>query len=262
MALTDNLVSYWKADESSGNMSDSVGSNTLTNVGTCTFATGKINNGVVTTRNSKYMESTSSSGLNPTGAFTINFWVNWSALDTGSWNGMVSKLDNTSRAYGTGILRSSGDTYTVRLDLGTSGGGSNAHEVNTTIVVSTWYMWSFVYDGSSTLVKIYKNGSEIYTTSSAQASVQAGTANFRVAWRNNPSTTDGSTGTFDEIGFWSRALTSTEVTSLYNSGSGLAYPFASGSQIKSRNGVTQATIKSGNAQTILQIKSWNGVANS
>ena len=30
-ALTDNLVSYWKFDESSGNTTDSVGSNNLTN---------------------------------------------------------------------------------------------------------------------------------------------------------------------------------------------------------------------------------------
>lgn len=46
MALTDNLVSYWKLDESSGNASDSVGSNTLTNNGTAGYASGKINNAV------------------------------------------------------------------------------------------------------------------------------------------------------------------------------------------------------------------------
>ena len=45
MALTDNLVSYWKLDESSGNAADSVGSNTLTNTNTVTYSAGKINNG-------------------------------------------------------------------------------------------------------------------------------------------------------------------------------------------------------------------------
>ena len=233
MALTDNLVSYWKADESSGNMADSVGSNTLTNVGTCTFATGKINNGVVTTRNSKYMESTTSTGLNPTGAFSINFWVNWSALDTGNWNGMFSKLDNTSRAWGTGILNAGGGNYTVQLDLGTSGGSSNTHTVTRAITTGTWYMFTFVYNGSTTSVNIYQNGTNVYTTSSAQASVQAGTANVRLAWRNNPSTVDGSTGTFDEIGFWNRAITSSEVTELYNSGAGLQYPFSPSTSVNS-----------------------------
>jgi Laminin G domain. len=33
------------------------------------------------------------------------------------------------------------------------------------------------------------------------------------------------TGDIDEVGIWSRALTSTEVGQLYNSGAGLAYPF-------------------------------------
>ena len=31
----------------------------------------------------------------------------------------------------------------------------------------------------------------------------------------------------DEVGIWSRTLTSTEVSDLYNSGSGLQYPFSS-----------------------------------
>ena len=33
-------------------------------------------------------------------------------------------------------------------------------------------------------------------------------------------------GDIDEVGIWSRAITSTEVTALYNSGDGFAYPFA------------------------------------
>lgn len=33
------------------------------------------------------------------------------------------------------------------------------------------------------------------------------------------------TGTIDEVGVWSRALTGSDVTSLYNSGSGKTYPF-------------------------------------
>src|SRR6185437_1776184 len=47
-ALTDDLLAYWKLDESSGDASDSVGSNTLTNDGSATFSTttGVINNGV------------------------------------------------------------------------------------------------------------------------------------------------------------------------------------------------------------------------
>ena len=63
MALTDNLVSYWKLDESSGNAADSVGSNTLTNTGTATYAAGKINNGVVVNGSSQRLDSAAFSYL-------------------------------------------------------------------------------------------------------------------------------------------------------------------------------------------------------
>jgi hypothetical protein len=33
------------------------------------------------------------------------------------------------------------------------------------------------------------------------------------------------TGSIDEVGFWNRALTSAERASIYNSGTGKAYPF-------------------------------------
>jgi hypothetical protein len=35
-------------------------------------------------------------------------------------------------------------------------------------------------------------------------------------------------GDIDEVGIWSRVLTSTEVTQLYNGGAGLQYPFTNG----------------------------------
>ena len=33
-------------------------------------------------------------------------------------------------------------------------------------------------------------------------------------------------GLIDEVGFWHKVLSQSEVTSLYNSGAGLAYPFS------------------------------------
>jgi len=45
-------------------------------------------------------------------------------------------------------------------------------------------------------------------------------------------------GLIDEVGIWSRALNSTEVSELYNSGSGLAYPFTTGTNCKINIGDT------------------------
>lgn len=233
MALSTNLVSYWKLDESSGNAADSVGSNTLTNNGSAVYAAGKINNAVTCVRNTDYLSiaNGSQTGLNPTGSFTINTWVKWSSIDSGNWNGIVSKLDNTSRAYGSGILKQGGtDQYWVAVDIGTSGGSSystpNANYA--TLVTGTWYMITIRYSTAGT-VKVDINNSRLYTDTGAPSSCQAGTADFRIGYRNNPSPDDGSNALFDETGFWDREISDAEVTELYNGGAGLAYPFASAS---------------------------------
>jgi hypothetical protein len=40
------------------------------------------------------------------------------------------------------------------------------------------------------------------------------------------SNTQWSNGSLDEIGIWNRALTTGEISTLYNSGSGKGYPFS------------------------------------
>src|SRR6202035_2479657 len=42
-------------------------------------------------------------------------------------------------------------------------------------------------------------------------------------------------GDIDEVSIWNRALTSTEVSDLYNSGGGLQYPFAGGTSTTTRD---------------------------
>ena len=70
-------------------------------------------------------------------------------------------------------------------------------------------------------------------------------------------------GIIDEVGFWNRELTSSEVTDLYNSGAGLAYPLVPVSgpaNVKSWNGVAIANVKSINGLAVGSIKSINGLA--
>ena len=75
MSLTTNLVSYWKLDESSGNAADSVGSNTLTNTGTATYGTGKINNGIVLNGSSQYAVNTSLSSSISNSSYSVSAWI-------------------------------------------------------------------------------------------------------------------------------------------------------------------------------------------
>jgi len=73
---------------------------------------------------------------------------------------------------------------------------------------------------NSGTIKIYVNGSEEDSGSSSEGISAADT--FIGTHAGLSTYFDGK---IDETGFWDKALTSTEITALYNSGTGIAYPF-------------------------------------
>lgn len=224
MALTDQLVSYWKADESSGNMADSVGSNTLTNNGTATFATGKINNGVdLESGSTQYMSITDAAqtGLDLTGTnFSFNFWAKpESQPSAGTQRALIAKFQPAAgeRQYQTYYYEDGGVFY-LGIQITTTSGG-----VAQTLSNATWYMITYVFDDTANSCEVFVNGSSIGTISGLTSAVTDSGQEFRLGYSNGGAGLWD--GMFDEIGVWNRKLTGAEVTSLYNGGNGLAYPF-------------------------------------
>ena len=68
---------------------------------------------------------------------------------------------------------------------------------------------------------LYQNGALVATTSISGLGSITNTANFFMS-----GTPTEYNGVLSSAGLWSRALTSTEVTMLYNGNTGLLYPFA------------------------------------
>lgn len=215
MALTDNIVAYYKLDESSGNAADSVGSNTLTN-SSVTYASAKINNGAVFNGSAKYDSVT---GTFPaSGNFSMSFWYYGNAasgLIAGDWtiakrNIFVNMTSNSIALY--------------RGDGGTN--QSAAPTTSTTIANNTWT--HVVFTQSGTTGTVYLNGVSNATSNLTYTGGASTTNTVNFGYYNNGAPSAYITATLDEIGIWSRELTSTEVTSLYNSGAGLQYPFSGG----------------------------------
>jgi RHS repeat-associated protein len=217
--LVNHLVSYWKFDESSGNASDSVGSNTLTNQGTATYAAAKINNGIQLNGSSQYFSASDNSTFHPA-QFSIAAWFKSSSFSAGQpiiekdYNGTWSqpylsfmiRIDSASNIeYGL----SNGTTYTNNVYTGT------------TLSTGTWYHIAETYDGST--VRLYLNGSQVDSFAYSSA-VGYSTGNFNVGHNAGGQYFNG---TIDEAGLWSRALTAGEISQLYNSGAGAQYPFPS-----------------------------------
>lgn len=260
MALTDNLRAYYKLDESSGDPADSSGNGyTLTNNGTVAFSSGKINNGAdFANTSTKYFRRTGASvlGLTATTSVSVSLWFK-----------IVSEPNTDEELFyifhklAAGSLIRALYYYnggTRQLLIGRNGAVTAYASYNGNFGDNTWRHLVVVFNGST--IEYYLNGTSVASASvsgtydSSGAAQSAGFGLSDLAF----GTGDGSlNGMLDEVGVWDRALTSTEVTSLYNSGNGLAYPFsASGpANLKSYNTNVLANIKSINTNLIANVKS-------
>jgi hypothetical protein len=223
MALTDNLLAFYKLND----LTDSSGNgNTLTNNNGVTFSSGKIGNAAVFDGdNTKYLSSSSNLGeLTPSGN-SLSLWFNKTELS----NGVVASSET---ADFTGWFLATNADNTIYFLAGT-GSGWEVFNTVSTYNTSEWVHFVMSTDSGGN-ISFYVNGS---LTSTQEAA----------AWSPAPLTIgrniiDGTPfdGQIDAVGVWNRALTEAEVTSLYNSGTGLeldgAAP-ASSSMVKLIDGV-------------------------
>lgn len=246
MALSDNLISYWKFDESSGNAADSVGSNTLTNINTTSYVAGKINNGAdveVSSSQGFSIADASQSGLDLSGDLTFSVWFKMESAPSGGEGSIIVKRigAGNNRSYHWKLNNGGTQIGLLWYTDGSSVGGNLS--VAWTPSTATWYHMAVTKSG--TTAKFYVNGAQQGTDQTgSSATIHNGTAPFEVAyWSDDAGFVDG---VLDEMGVWSRALSDSEISSLYNGGSGLGYPFASSytSTLTETATVTASVVKS------------------
>ncbi len=151
-----------------------------------------------------------SSDLDVSGAFSVGGWVKFESLP--SKQGMVVRHGSS---YGYGIwLRSTGE-----IEVGISSDGSAWVSQKTgasTVTTGVWCHLVLVYDES--YLRVYKDGSEVSTGAFPYAyssGVYNSPSNFNVGNDDSAHSLDG---LMDEVFIFDRALTSTEVATIYNSG--------------------------------------------
>ena len=177
---------------------------------------------------SQYLEASSTSALDATDgstAFSISMWVkpesqSVSALANKGDNGFILKTDFSGNV--TFIVGTS--TVNVQCNAG-------ADWSNTPLDLGTWVHLVFTYDGSATTggIKAYVNGSDddrnhwkaasfgtgTSTSNSDPFLIGAAKANHAVLAGGNQSTFDGK---IDEVSYWGKAISASEVSEIYNSG--------------------------------------------
>jgi len=212
MAITDNCELYYSLDDADltgSNPDDLSGNgNNGTSSSITTGATGLLSECFDFNGTSSQIDTGTATFDTPNGS--VSCWINVNSI---SDRGIIS--DRVSTNYFQLILTSSG-AINFRIN-----NGSN-YEINTasnTITAGTWY--HIVATWGSNGMKLYINNGTPGTN--AYTGTWSTTNNMKIGQLVSFYWFDGK---IDEVGIWSRELTSTEISELYNSGSGYN-PYAS-----------------------------------
>ena len=214
MALSTNLVSYYKFDSSNSN--DSVGSNNGTDT-TISYVAGLIGNGASYTANSSRISLGDPANLKFSGAHTLNIWINMGGTNRANLDQLFSKGNDGTDFSCITLYWSNSNTlvYGINANRTTN---TRVEISNTVTVDSNWHMVTAVYTGTN--MYLYWDGTQIATTSTS-ITIDT-TDNWYIG---NTNSTRSVNKKLDEAGMWSRALSGSEITQLYNSGNGNQYPF-------------------------------------
>lgn len=230
-SLPTNLDYYWDFDSTGGGYTDNINSLALYQ-GTSSLSAGGKNLDYLLNAGSggaPYVDFSYTSSLNHDDSpFTYSMWVyiDTAAMSSlGSYTVFEIQQGGASDKVIRTLIGYDGADYTLTTYM--SGDGSTYSYVissSSALPTNEWVLMTFVYDGS-TLTQ-YVNGSYWDSNTAAGVySVVSGTNRLNIGVSENLDN-NHLTGRLDEFAFWSRDLSSAEVTELYNSGSGTFYPFS------------------------------------
>ena len=192
---SSDAVAYYKLDNSS---EDYVGSNdgTDTNV---EYRFGRFGQAAVFNGSSSYIDT----GISSLSTFSVSMWLNETSIASGgffgNWNGTANDdmfwlTDNSS-----GALR-------INFD----GAGTQYFGTAGDFTINTWH--HVVVTHSSGSINVYLDGSNIGSTTTSNTTFSSG-ANFYIGDDNSGTYFDG---LIDQVRIYSTALSSSQVTELYN----------------------------------------------
>jgi hypothetical protein len=216
MALTDNLVRYYRCNDNAAStvVTDATGNANGTASGNTNTidAVGKITGSFVLNGSSEYFAGDSALDFSGTNPFTFNIWYKKTA------NNNTDLLTYTPNNGTSRIRIQPYDNTDTHLYFYRGGVGIDA----TKPTDNEWVMATMTYSG--TQLRAYINGTEVASLSPAADtnSLSASTKILNIGRRENG--VNYFTGNVEAFGIWTRALSAAEITSLYNGGAGLDYP--------------------------------------
>lgn len=215
--VLNNLISnYWTMDEVSGDRFDTPGSLTLTDTNTVGSQPGlKGNEAVFIRANDEYLIN--NSFTTPTGDFSISLWVSLNDLN---FHTIVSQ-DIISGAPNEGAFRldynnnESTFQFTVETDPNGVPTAVKGNSVKRLVKTGERYHLVATYNTTTGDVCLYVNTQKTKNVHPGAGPLNSNSQPLIFGQDADLFTARGLDGTIDEVGFWNRELTQTDVNQLY-----------------------------------------------
>ena len=219
--LSSNLVSCFELDETSGTRADSQGSNDLSSINTVGSATGIQGNGAdfeTTGSPNQYLDKSAPTGMTGTTAYSFQAWIKpESVASTQSYIGH-SESGDANIHFQSWI----GATGEATFRRGISGSSITLTTSGAGITAGNWYHMVGTFSTTNGMI-LYINGTSAATNSTLTTNTLPSSAPHFVIgqrWRGGAANLPFD-GVVDVAAVWNKELTSTDVSALYNSGSGI-----------------------------------------
>ena len=224
-SLTNGTVGYWTFDETTGYTAEPFIGDYVLSTTTGNWTTGIINNGLSTVLSNNTNQIWNDTFLDGNQTdFSVSMWFKFdSTLDAsadahvGLW-GMPSVEASVGKSYAYFFLSSGYLEYVIE---GVGGGTGYLRSTTTSWTAGTWYHAVFVWSNSDSNVSMHINGTTENSTAYIEAYQTHDPPNFNFTI-GKATTVNSFNGTIDEVGVWNRSLTLSEISDLYNLGTGIS----------------------------------------
>jgi hypothetical protein len=204
------LQGYWRLE----NVNDSsVNGYNLTNNNSVTFTTGKYSAaGNFVAASSQYLSIARAScpNIRISGSQTWVCWVNQTTIS--SYQAPM-RMANAGGGNDAGFLTSADTGNIVYFDLAGLTTNSQVNSGSLVLATGAWYHLAGVYNSVTTTLKIYINGAEGGSVTASGSKTDIASGGFALGARGDAAVFMN--GSVDDAAIFSRALTATEIMTLF-----------------------------------------------
>jgi hypothetical protein len=216
--LFDNLVSYYKFDETSEDAIDSYGDNDGIVSNVVQNVPGIIGGAYDFSRDNDAEVKIPGNYISSADELTVSAWVNVPYSADGQFI-FIDRGEPNTYIKAQMYIMPDGNLLCHEWD-GPIGGASGLPTSGEDLDDEEWHFVACVFDYSNDTIRVYVDG-DLSTIESMDGSYSSGSSVYTIG--NNWNEIADTKGYIDEVGIWNRTLSDEEVNELYNNGNGLTY---------------------------------------